>query len=372
MTWRSVAAAVLAACLIGLGNCPAAEDQPVQEPPASETAGASVQYLPLDAPAGMSQAVVVQGQPLVHTRQLLPLDREGKLVGEGSLDKQIEQVLNNLDAVLDGRGIGTWQTGAAERLRDRAADGRPGARAVEQAAGPCRPSGDHRGPDADAASQGAGGRRCGRGGGREGPGRGLETLRSRGRRQGLRRRCGDAARRCGVSVRRAERKRRCRVGRREVDVHPVEDPRTVAALAGPRGAAEGVSQTGLVGRGGAARTEEVLSRPNDSAGGLRGMDCRAARRDRIDRAVAPDGQAGRDRAVLHAARREALAYLQPCGTGPQPAADLHFRPVRAAAGRGEEQAARPVCPIEDHSRPDGQRHAASGQGLVLRVRRGRE
>jgi enamine deaminase RidA (YjgF/YER057c/UK114 family) len=90
---------ILTVFAFGLANCPAAEDKPVP-------AGASVQYLPLDAPAGMSQAVVVQGQPLVHTRQLLPLDREGKLVGEGSVDKQIEQVLDNLDAVLGAAGSG--------------------------------------------------------------------------------------------------------------------------------------------------------------------------------------------------------------------------------------------------------------------------
>ncbi len=43
-----------------------AKDATVQE-----TNEPSVRYLPLDAPAGMSQAVVVQGLPLVHTRQLL-------------------------------------------------------------------------------------------------------------------------------------------------------------------------------------------------------------------------------------------------------------------------------------------------------------
>jgi enamine deaminase RidA (YjgF/YER057c/UK114 family) len=91
--------------VIGLGICPAAEEKPVPETPASP----SVQYLPLDAPAGMSQAVVVQGHPLVHTRQLLPLDREGNVVGEGSVDKQIEQVLNNLDAVLSAAGSGLSQ-----------------------------------------------------------------------------------------------------------------------------------------------------------------------------------------------------------------------------------------------------------------------
>jgi enamine deaminase RidA (YjgF/YER057c/UK114 family) len=52
----------------------------------------------------MSQAVIVQGMPLVHTRQILPLDREGKLVGEGAADQQIEQVLANLEAVLKDSG----------------------------------------------------------------------------------------------------------------------------------------------------------------------------------------------------------------------------------------------------------------------------
>ena len=60
----------------------------------------------LDAPAGMSQAVIVERMPLVHTRQLFPLDREGKLVGEGSADQQIEQVLANLEAVLKDSGSG--------------------------------------------------------------------------------------------------------------------------------------------------------------------------------------------------------------------------------------------------------------------------
>jgi len=80
----------MTACLLGLVSAPAAETK--------------VEYVPLDAPAGMSQAVIVQGFPLVHTRQLLPLDAAGKLVGEGSADKQIEQVFANLEAVLKDSG----------------------------------------------------------------------------------------------------------------------------------------------------------------------------------------------------------------------------------------------------------------------------
>ena len=104
MTWRSMSLGRLGGLRDWLANCPAAEDKPAAA--GKDAAGPSVQYLPLDAPAGMSQAVIVQGLPLVHTRQLLPLDREGKLVGEGSVDKQIEQVLNNLDAVLKAAGSG--------------------------------------------------------------------------------------------------------------------------------------------------------------------------------------------------------------------------------------------------------------------------
>lgn len=95
MRWRSVIGAVLAACLLGPAHCPAAEG--------------SIKYLPLDAPAGMSQAVIVDAKPLVHTRQLVPLDSEGKIVGPGSAQKQVEQVLDNLSTVLDASGSSLGQ-----------------------------------------------------------------------------------------------------------------------------------------------------------------------------------------------------------------------------------------------------------------------
>jgi enamine deaminase RidA (YjgF/YER057c/UK114 family) len=96
MAWRSSAALVMACCLVAVAECLAAK----------ATAELSIQYVPLDAPAGMSQAVIVQRMPLVYTRQLLPLDREGKLVGTDSADQQIEQVLANLEAVLKDSGSG--------------------------------------------------------------------------------------------------------------------------------------------------------------------------------------------------------------------------------------------------------------------------
>ena len=66
MRWRSLTAALLAACVVGSTNCPAAEKSTNQAP--GQPAGSSLEYVPLDAPAGMSQAVIVQGLPLVHTR----------------------------------------------------------------------------------------------------------------------------------------------------------------------------------------------------------------------------------------------------------------------------------------------------------------
>ncbi|MEA1950679.1 MAG: RidA family protein, partial [Planctomycetota bacterium] len=90
MILRLIPAAVLVAVAIGLTSCLADEN----------STKPSTEYVPMDAPAGMSQAVIVQGLPLVHTRQLLPLDAEGNPVGKDSIDKQIEQVLDNLEAVL--------------------------------------------------------------------------------------------------------------------------------------------------------------------------------------------------------------------------------------------------------------------------------
>jgi len=97
MIWRFLASLFLAGCFVALA---------LQDVPGQETTEPSLRYLPLDAPAGTSQAVVVEGLPLVYTRQLLPLDRMGKLVGEGSADEQIEQVLTNLEAVLGAAGSG--------------------------------------------------------------------------------------------------------------------------------------------------------------------------------------------------------------------------------------------------------------------------
>ena len=94
MTWRFFGA-VSTALVLAAAACVAAADAPP-----------SVRYVPLDAPAGASQAVIVDRAPLAYTRQLLPLDRDGKLVGEGSAEKQSEQVVTNLEAALGAAGSG--------------------------------------------------------------------------------------------------------------------------------------------------------------------------------------------------------------------------------------------------------------------------
>ena len=116
MILRSRTVLVLAGCCLVLAGCPSTDDTVITDPVVEETvvedsavsaaAEPSVHYLSSDAPEGTSRAVVVEGYPLVYTRQLLPLDGEGNLVGEGSAEKQIEQVLANLEAVLTAAGSG--------------------------------------------------------------------------------------------------------------------------------------------------------------------------------------------------------------------------------------------------------------------------
>lgn len=73
---------------------------------ADSAARSSIRYLPLGAPAGRSQAIVVDRAPLVFTRQLFSTGSDGKLVGVGSAEKQSEQLLTNLETVLKAAGSG--------------------------------------------------------------------------------------------------------------------------------------------------------------------------------------------------------------------------------------------------------------------------
>ncbi len=107
MIWRTLNAAFLAALALGPLSSSAAES--ALESADDQPRVGSIEYVPMDAPPGMAQAVIVQGAPLVHTRQILPLDSAGQLVGEDSLDQQIQQVLTNLAYVLQDCGSGLDQ-----------------------------------------------------------------------------------------------------------------------------------------------------------------------------------------------------------------------------------------------------------------------
>lgn len=123
MRFQALARILLLGCWTALAGCSGVQDNVAPEPGASEPAGhasaapqpaaaqpqtapaePSVRYVSLDGAADAARAVVVEGFPLVHTRQLQPLDGEGRLVGEGAVDQQIEQVLANLQAVLAAAG----------------------------------------------------------------------------------------------------------------------------------------------------------------------------------------------------------------------------------------------------------------------------
>ncbi|NUQ61713.1 MAG: RidA family protein [Pirellulales bacterium] len=67
---------------------------------------AEVSYLGGGPENAFSEAVVVEGHALAHTAQILPLDKEGQLVGEGAIDAQLAQALFNLEAALARAGTG--------------------------------------------------------------------------------------------------------------------------------------------------------------------------------------------------------------------------------------------------------------------------
>lgn len=73
----------------------------------AELPAASIAYLGENRQAGLSAAVVVEGCALAHTAQLLPLDKQGRLIGEGSVDAQLAQALFNLETALAAAGSDT-------------------------------------------------------------------------------------------------------------------------------------------------------------------------------------------------------------------------------------------------------------------------
>src|SRR5262245_2235986 len=68
--------------------------------PVVAAAAPKVVHHTLGAPKGTSRAVSVTGATLIHTAQLLPVDDDGKLVGEGNLGQQLDAVFGYLDRII--------------------------------------------------------------------------------------------------------------------------------------------------------------------------------------------------------------------------------------------------------------------------------
>ncbi|MDO8994286.1 MAG: hypothetical protein Q7U83_14540, partial [Daejeonella sp.] len=62
--------------------------------------GQHIQYSGSSNLPGVSDAVIVDDVPLVHTNQFLPLDKSGNIVGSGDINAQINQIFLNISSAL--------------------------------------------------------------------------------------------------------------------------------------------------------------------------------------------------------------------------------------------------------------------------------
>jgi enamine deaminase RidA (YjgF/YER057c/UK114 family) len=69
----------------------------------------AIRQIAPDKETGSALAVVVEEVPLAHTTQILPLNKNGRLVGNRQVARQVMQVLDNLSAVLQAAGSGMDQ-----------------------------------------------------------------------------------------------------------------------------------------------------------------------------------------------------------------------------------------------------------------------
>lgn len=91
--------------LVGTGCTQTAPRTDNQENAAHKDPTEEVQYIGADPATGTSAAVLVnENLPLVHTTQLLPLDKKGQLVGSKSVAAQTNRVLENIQRALQRSG----------------------------------------------------------------------------------------------------------------------------------------------------------------------------------------------------------------------------------------------------------------------------
>uniref|UniRef100_UPI00404B09C4 RidA family protein n=1 Tax=Daejeonella sp. TaxID=2805397 RepID=UPI00404B09C4 len=68
-----------------------------------------IQYSQTSRQYGSSDAVIVKNVPLAHTSQIFSLDKRGKFVFKGELQKQIGQIFSNLPKALNTADSGLGQ-----------------------------------------------------------------------------------------------------------------------------------------------------------------------------------------------------------------------------------------------------------------------
>ncbi len=66
-----------------------------------------IRYIESNDLAGSSDAVIVDENPLAHTRQFLSIDSKGAIIGKGNLKSQLEQIFKALGQSLKDAGSGT-------------------------------------------------------------------------------------------------------------------------------------------------------------------------------------------------------------------------------------------------------------------------
>jgi enamine deaminase RidA (YjgF/YER057c/UK114 family) len=77
----------------------------VEEEPSS-----SISYVDRQEDSGMSMAITIDDVPLAHTGQMLPIDRNGDLVGRSDLEQQYGRVMDNLRQALKAGNSSMNQT----------------------------------------------------------------------------------------------------------------------------------------------------------------------------------------------------------------------------------------------------------------------
>lgn len=63
-----------------------------------------IKQIQASSTTGSSKAIIVDNVPLAHTTQILPLNKNGKVIGKGNIHKQVNQIFKHIGSVLKEAG----------------------------------------------------------------------------------------------------------------------------------------------------------------------------------------------------------------------------------------------------------------------------